>query len=189
MGISIAGLRSRLASQGSAGWKDNFANLTAAATGSGAPSLQPFGPSGNAKQRRFGIGDSVYVVWHIDHDVQPESICHVHVHWATDGADTNTVKWEINYTFAKGHDQEAFSTDAQVTLEEAASGTAWQHMITEDNTGFNIPEVDSLVVAEVRRITNGGTNNLDDVFGLFVDIHYQSDREHTYSRSPNFYGG
>ena len=169
------------------GWKDNFANLTAAATGAGTPSLQPFGPTGTVKQRRFGINDSVYVVWHIDHDAAPGSQCYMHVHWSSNGVSTNTVKWQLSYTYAKGHDQEAFSADTVLTLEQAGSGTAWQHMVLEDTVGMEIPEVDSLVICEVKRITNGGTENTDDIFGLFVDIHYLSDRETTPQRAPDFY--
>ena len=169
------------------GWKDNFANLTAAATGAGTPSLQPFGPSGTVKQRRFGIGDSVYVVWHIDHDIIPDSTGYMHVHWTSDGVNTGLVAWQLSYTFSKGHNQESFNTDTVLTLEEAAQGTAWRHMVTEDTTGFTLPEVDSLVVAEVKRVAPSTGSNSDDIFGLFVDIHYASDRETTPSRAPDFY--
>lgn len=171
------------------GWKDNFANLTAAEVGAGAPTMTAFGPSGTVKQRSFIVNDSVYIVWHIDHDVAPGSTAYMHMHWATNGTSTNTVKWQISYTYAKGHQQEAFPTDTVLSLEAAPTATAWQHEITEDTTGFVIPEVDSLIVAEVKRVTNGGTDNTDTVFGLFADIHYLSDRSCTPSRSPDFYTG
>lgn len=169
------------------GWKDNFASLTAAATGNSAPAMAPFGPSGVIGQRRFGIGDSVYVIWHIDHDIKPESLAYMHVHWTTDGIDTGLVQWQISYTVSKGHNQDSFGTDTVLTLEEAASGVAWRHMVTEDATGFTIPEPDSLIIAEVKRIAPTSGANADEVFGLFVDIHYQSDRDYTPQRSPNFY--
>ena len=171
----------------SEGWKDEFAALVAAATGAGSPDMFAFGPTGNIKQRRFKVGDSVYVCWHVNHDVKVGSTCYMHVHWSTDGTDTNTVKWDINYTFAKGHNQEAYPAETTVSVEEAGSGTAWQHMISEDTVGMTIPEVDSLIIAEVERVTNGGTNNTDDVFGLYVDIHYESDRDATPNRAPDFY--
>lgn len=171
------------------GYKDNFANLTAAATGAGTPSLQPFGPSGVVKQRRFGINDSVYVVWHIDHDVAPGSTCFMHVHWTSNGVDTGPVRWQLNYTYAKGHDQESFPADTTLELEQNGSGSAWRHMVLEDTTGMIIPEVDSLVVCEVKRITPSAGSNSDDIFGLFVDIHYLSDRQTTPQRAPDFYYG
>lgn len=175
------------------GYRDNFANLTAAATGAGTPSLQAFGPSGNIKQRRFSIGDSVYVVWHINHDVVPDSTCFLHMHWTTDAVGTQReqpVHWEINYTYAKGHSQgDAFPADTTVTLIDTPTTTAWEHRVIEDTTGFTIPEVDSLVVAEIKRVTNGATENNSQVFGLFADIHYLSDRNTTVSRAPDFYQG
>lgn len=173
------------------GYKDNFANLTAAATGAGTPTLAVFGPSGNVKQRKFAVGDSVYVVWHIDHDVAPDSTCFMHVHWSSDYDGTNKdqpVKWQINYTYAKGHQQETFPTETTLELTDTPTA-AWEHRIIEDTTGFTIPEVDSLVIAEVKRVTNGGTENNADTFGLFVDIHYLSDRSTTPQRAPNFYTG
>lgn len=172
----------------SEGWKDNFANLTAAATGAGAPALAAFGPSGVVKQREFGIGDSVYVVWHMDHDVRPGSLAHMHVHWSSNGTSTGLVRWEINYTFAKGHQQANFPADSQVRIEQAGAGTAWRHMIAEDQTGFIIPEVDSLIIAEVKRIAPTTGSNANQIFGLFVDIHYQSDRDTTVGKAPPFYG-
>lgn len=171
------------------GWKDNFANLTEAAKGAGSPSMQPFGPSGTIQQRRFGIGDSVYVVWHINHDVSIGSDCFIHVHWTTDGTNTGLVAWDITYTVAAGHNQEPFGTDTTISIEEVGSGTAWQHMITEDDTGFTIPEVDSLIVAEIKRVSPSTGSNSDDVFGIFADLHYLSDRETTPRRAPDFYAG
>lgn len=169
------------------GWKDNFANLTAAATGAGTPSLTAFGPTGNIKQRAFGVNDSVYVVWHVDHDVAPGSTAYMHMHWTTSNTSPQPVHWQFNYTLAKGHNQEAFPAETTLEIIGTPSGTPWQHMISEDTTGFTIPEVDSLIICEIKRVTNGGTDNPNIVFGLFADIHYLSDRDATPQRSPDFY--
>ena len=183
---------------GVSGWKDNLAALAGQPTGANAPTLANFGPTGNIKQPAFATvagGDSVYVIWHIDHDIKPGSTGYMHVHWTTDGTSTDEVRWEITYTQALGHNQYAadgttpislFSEDTTVVVQEAASGHAWQHMVTEDQTGFLVPEPDSLIVAEVKRVATT-PNNTDTVFGLFVDIHYESDRELTPQRAPDFY--
>lgn len=169
------------------GWRDLRASLVAAATGVGTPALTAFGPSANIKQLSFAVGDSVYVACHVDHDVKPGSTMYMHVHWATNGTSTNTVKWELNYTVAKGHNQESFPAETTISLEEAAQGTPWRHMVTEDAVGFVAPEVDSVILMELKRVTNGGTENTDTVFGIFVDIHYESDRNATLNRVPDFY--
>lgn len=171
------------------GWRDMMMALTAAATGAGTPTLAAFGPTGNIKQRSFGVGDSVYTSMHVDHDVKRNSLMYPHVHWSTNGTSTNKVKWQLSYTVAAGHNQENFGADAVVYLEEAAAGTAWRHMITEDTVGVAIPEIDSLVIVELKRITSSGSANNDTVFGLFIDWHYEVEGYATPSRAPDFYVG
>jgi hypothetical protein len=170
------------------GWKDLRASLVGQEKGAGAPTLTVFGPTGTIKQLAFGIGDSVFVAVHWDHDIKPGSICYPHVHWSTSGTSTNTVKWELTHITAAGHNTANFPADTVLTLEEAAAGTAWRHMVTEDPVGFVVPEIDAITMVELERITNGGTENADTVFGLFLDFHYQSGPYYgTPYRSPNFY--
>lgn len=169
------------------GWRDLRMALVAAATGAGAPASAAFGPTGGVKQLSFGVGDSVYVAGHVDHDVKVGSTFYPHMHWAVSGTDTASVRWQITYTTAKGHNQESFGADTVVYLEEAAQGTAWRHMVTEDSVGFPALEVDSLFVAEIKRISNGGVDNANTVFGLFMDIHYEVQQYATPSRVPDFY--
>jgi hypothetical protein len=169
------------------GWRDLRSALVGTASGAAAPSLTVFGPTGFMKQLAFGIGDSVYIAFHVDHDYKPGSIAFPHIHWTTNGTQTNSVKWQLEYTIASGHNQSSFPADTTLTVEEAAHGTAWRHMITEHPTGFSMIEPDTLILAELTRITNGGTNNTDTVFGLFVDMHYETQQYATPSRVPDFY--
>lgn len=157
-----------------------------------APTWSSFGPSGIQRAYSFAVNDFIYLEgFHILHDIKRNTLIYPHVHWSTDGVDTNTVKWEISYTVAKGHNQEAFPADTTISVEQAGSGTAWQHMISEVSQGsgtFTAPEVDSLILMRVKRVTNGGTDNADNVFGMFVDLHVEIDRPGTISKSPDFYG-
>lgn len=173
-------------------WQDYLTSISTGKTGAAnAPTWTAVGPTGTNFAWAFGLNDYIQLAgFHVLHDIKRGSLMYPHVHWTTDGTDTNTVKWELSYTYAKGHDQEAFPADTVITVEQAASGTAWQHMISEvgDATGaFTAPEVDSIIMTRIRRITNGGIDNTDDVFGLFVDIHYQLDRAGTLNKAPNFY--
>lgn len=169
------------------GWRDLRSSLVGTAAGAGAPALAVFGPTGNIKQMSFAVGDSVYVALHVDHDIKPGSTMYPHVHWSTNGTNVQAVKWQLSYIKALGHNQANFAADAVISVQEAAQGTAWRHMITEDAVGFVAPEVDSLIMIELKRVTNGGTENTDVVFGLFVDIHYMADRNATPNRVPSFY--
>lgn len=171
-------------------WDDNLTSLLVSRPGATSPTLTAFGPTGTNQQWVFAVNDFVYTAgFHIMHDIKIDSKIYPHVHWTTDGTDVNTVKWELSFTIAKGHDQEAFPADTVINLEQAGSGTAWQHMIVEatDAQAVTAPEVDSLIIMRVRRVTNAATDNADDVFGMFVDIHYQKDRFGTVNKAPDFY--
>lgn len=174
------------------GWRDLRTALVAAKVPAvGSPTLTAFGPSGGIFQNAFAVDDTVFFAFHIDHDVKQGSTMFPHVHWTTNGVNTATVKWEFEYTIAARNgstiESVEFPAPSIITIEEAAAGTAWTHMVTEDATGFTAPEIDSLVVCKLKRITNGGTNNTDDVFGLFCDIHYECQQYGTPSRSPDYY--
>lgn len=172
-------------------WKDMIGPTLGAPKGSAAPTDKVFGPTGTVKMPVFAVNDSVFMAFHVPHDIDPGSTAYFHVHWATDGTDTAPTRWEISYTMAKGHGQAAFPADTVLAIQSgAATATAWYHEITEDATGFTLPEVDSLILCTLKRITiDGGADNADDVFGLFMDIHYQSDRDGTPYKAPNFYTG
>ena len=125
------------------GWKDLRMSVVGSAAGGGTPTLAAFGPTGNIKQTSFGIGDSVYLAGHVDHDIKLGSTMYIHVHWSTNGTSTNNVKWQVSYITAERENQQAFSADTIIALEEAATGTAWSHMVTEDLVGFHVLDVDS----------------------------------------------
>lgn len=138
----------------------------------------------------FQLNDEAWAVFHIDHDYKPGSPIYLHTHWTSDGSDVNTVRWEFTYTVAKGHNQSNFNmTGTTVTVTTTPNGTAWRHYISEIGTGISSSEFepDALIIVRIRRITNGGTNNGDDIFLLKTDAHYQADRLTTPNKAPNFY--
>lgn len=175
-----------------AGWKDMLAPLTAAGVPiANAPALTAF-TIGTYTRREyaFSVGDYLYVQpFHINHDIKPNGLGYLHVHWMTNGTSTASVKWQFDLVRAKGHNQEAFTQVASRTVEQAASGTAFQHMVSEVDVAdaLTFTEPDELLLVTLTRVTNGGTDNADTVFGLMVDIHYESDRDATPNKAPNFY--
>ena len=110
-----------------------------------------------------------------------------HVHWTTNGTNTAVVRWQVSLITAPGHNRGNYGEDVPYTVEEAAHGTAWRAMVTEHATGFTAPEIDSLVIIELKRIANGGTDNTDRVFANFVDLHYEIGQIATPSRVPDFF--
>ena len=59
---------------------------------------------------------------------------------------------------------------------------------TTAQTIAGLTEPDGLIHVVVSRITNGGTDNSDGIFGLTADIHYQSTNMATVNKAPSFYG-
>jgi len=169
-------------------WTDYLASMATGKGAASAPSMQTFNTTWEAL--RFGTGDGVYMYFHINHDIKEGTNVYPHIHWAKGtGTDTNIVKWQIDYTIAKGHDQEAFPATTTVTVEGTPPVTPWWHMISEVSAAdsFEAPEVDSIVIIKVERISNGGSNNNDEIFGLFVDLHAEIDRPGTPNKAPDFY--
>jgi len=174
-------------------WKDNVAAIAAANTGVAAPTLRLFGATGSGTQRKeyvFGTGDSVYIApFHVNHDILPGAKVYPHVHWSTDGTDTGNVQWELTIIRALGHDQAAFDAQTVIQIEQAASGTTWQHMVAEcsDGDALTVTEPDELICIVLERIAASTDENTDSVFGLMVDLHYESNTIGTINKAPNFY--
>lgn len=176
----------------STGWKDMLAPLsTAGVPNQNAPTLSDF-TVGTVLRReyRFAIGDYLYMQpFHVNHDVKPGGQAFLHMHWTTDGTSTAAVRWEFQILRALGHNQAPFTQEATRFVEQAGSGVAYQHMVTEvaPADAMILSEPDELILVTVRRVTNGGTDNTDDVFGLMCDLHYESDRDATPQKAPDFY--
>jgi hypothetical protein len=175
------------------GWKDLTSTINdAGVPAASAPTMRAFGPASTPQREEFAfaIGDYCFCqAFHVNHDIKPNGLAFLHVHWSTDGSSTATVKWELTITRAKGHNQANFGAPVVLTVEQAAAGTAWRHMITEVPVGsaLTLTEPDELLIVTARRITNGTTNNPDHVFGLMVDFHYETDRDSTPNKAPPFY--
>ena len=185
---AIVGLALRTAT----GWKDLVASIASAPVGAVAPTYQNFGAAGTLQRREyaFAINDYVFLPpFHINHDTKPGGQAYLHIHWSTNGVSTATVKWEFHIQRALGHNQANFPAPTAITVTQAAAGTAWRHMIAEVDVAnaLTLTEPDELLLVTVRRVTNGGVDNADNVFGLMVGIHYEADRDATPNKAPNFY--
>jgi len=137
---------------------------------------------------KFSLNDLCWMAYHIPHDYAPNTDVFFHTHWLADGTDANTVKWEYIYTYAKGHNQQAFNLTGTTVYSEQASPAQYQHMVSE-TAAVTISgiEPDGIIYVRIRRVANGGTDNTDGIFVLTADVHYQSTNIATKNRTPNFY--
>jgi hypothetical protein len=171
------------------GWRDMIGQIVARATGPGNPSWSQMG-GGPFFGYKFAVNDSVWIPYHIQHDYSLGTDILIHSHWTTSGVSVASVKWQFDYTYAKGHDQDNFDIAGLTTsVEQAAQGTPWRHMLSEIAVAISDPdfEPDGIIMTRIRRVTNGAVNNADDVFLVVADCHYQVNAFATKNRVPNFY--
>ena len=175
------------------GWFDLVSPITdAGVPGASAPIRTAFGPAHTPQHEQFAFDVNDYVFcepFHINHNIKVGGKAYAHVHWSTNGTNLAEVKWEMSIMRALGHNQANFGAPVVVSVSQAAQGSAWRHMITEVSLSdaLTLTEPDELILVTLRRITNGGTNNTDNVFGLTVDFHIEVDRQATLNKAPNFY--
>jgi hypothetical protein len=171
------------------GWKDITGSFTVRASGPGRPVWTQMGAS-PFYGYEFALNDQVQIEYHLQHDYSPGTSIFLHTHWVTNGTNTQSVRWEFTYTYAKGHNQANYNlTGTTVTATEAPPGSAWRHMTSEISAGVSDAnfEPDGILIVRIRRITNGGTDNTDRVFLIEADCHYQANAIVTKNKSPNFY--
>ena len=173
-------------------WKDLISPIsTAGLPAQDAPTAAAFGPSGLRREMAFGVGDYCFPQpFHVNHDILPGAKALVHVHWSTDGTNTASVRWELQISRCLRDAATGFPAPTSYYVEDAPTAVAWRHIVSEIDIAdaLELVEPDELILVTLRRVTNGGTNNTDDVFGLTVDFHYQSQIHGTINKVSDFYG-
>jgi hypothetical protein len=183
---------SKVGGEESVGFKDLVSSVSAAGVAaSSAPVMTAFGPSGLYEAYKFAVNDYVFLLpYHVNHDIKRNGKAYIHIHWSSSGTNIQPVKWEVQVSRAKGHNQANFGAPTTFTLTQTPHGTAWRHMIVEasESQVLILTEPDELINCVIRRVTNGGVENTDSIFGLTADLHYEALRAHTPYKVPNFYG-
>jgi len=173
------------------GWKDMTANMSSGrGTGASAPSWAAF--RGNIEALEFSAGtmNEVFITFHPNHDIIEGENFYPHIHWSPNGTGTGTVRWGIEYSIAKGFDQEAFPEPTTIYVEhEITTNSQYRHLISEvtDAQAIPMPEVDSLVLLRIfRDAAHANDDFASTVFGLTADLHYRSGKFNTVGKRPDF---
>lgn len=116
-------------------WHDIIGDIRPKAVGLGAPARAVF-RGGTIGQFAFVLNDLVDFEFHIPHDYAPGTDLYWHIHWAHNGTDISGTLEVTNYlSYAKGHDQAAFSAEIAPTLTYATVDVAttpqYRHRIDE----------------------------------------------------------
>lgn len=175
-------------------WNDYVNDLAQGkVAGSNVPTWSTFRDGLKAYAFSASSMNEVWVTFHILHDIKLGTTLFPHIHWSP-GVSTNTgtVRWGIEYTHCKGHQQQAFPASTTVFVEQAADGTAYKHYIAEVVAGDAIAalnvEPDTLIQIRVYRDAAHANDTFPDVaFGLEMDLHYLQAQLGTLNKEPDFF--
>lgn len=181
-------------------WKDKEGFAIFNTGGAGAPTISAY-RGGNCRGLSFALNDKLDYHIHMPHDWAPGTDLYAHVHWSHNGtAITGNASFQLDYTYAKGHNQADFAAEKQQTITYATTniGTTpqWRHRIDEvqlsDATGSgnylnrgNL-EPDGMILIAVK-LTALPTITGGNLFIHMLDLHYQSTGVGTKQKAPNFY--
>lgn len=176
------------------GWRDNIVELKVDSSSPNAPTLESI--RGGILGWKFPVNEltEAHSAFHIDHDYALGTALYLHVHWVCPTTDVGTVRWGFEYTVAKGHQQAAFPTTTTVYVEQTTTGTAYMHYVGEVGEASAISgtgiEPDTVILVRLFRDGAHVNDTLNaNVFGVFLDLHYQADRATTPFKAPNFLTG
>jgi hypothetical protein len=179
------------------GWRDIEGPVTIELVGPTSPSYETF--QGVQQGYAFSVNDIMQHRYHIPHDYAANSDLFIHIHWACKVASivSGAPTFSCKVSYAKGHNQAAYSADiTTVDITENASGTQYQHMLTQIQLSAVSPSANQLdsndiepdgIIKMVTELTANTISPSADPFIDRIDIHYQSTNIGTKSNSPNFY--
>ena len=174
------------------GWRDLTSDVSVRGSGYNDPTFAVYtGTAIRAYQFSASTMNECFLTFHVPHDWVPGSAIYFHSHWSNAAATPNTgnVKWNFDYSFAKGFGQGAFPTVQTATVTAASPAVRYRHNVSE-TAAVSIPlmEVDGLILVRAYRdAANAADTCTDAVFLHTVDIHYQSTNVATKNKAPNFY--
>ena len=165
------------------GWNDFLMpGLILPRTAANAPVITTF--RGNIEALAFQNGGAqpreTWSSLHVLHNYRTGTKIFPHIHWSHNNATpSGDVKWQIEYSIAKGHSGGTFPAATTISLIQTA-GAQYEHMLIETSSGDAIPaaeaEPDSVILFRVFRDSGDGEDTFaDDAFLLFLDLHFQTD--------------
>jgi hypothetical protein len=171
------------------GWKDVIGRAVARTTGATVATFEQIGAT-VFYANKFDLNDEMWFELHIPHDFEGSNI-YLHAHWVASGTNANAVKWQFDWTTAKGYGRGEFNfaspTTDYATTTPGGSTAQYRHFISETAAQNSANyEIDGLVMVRLKRITNGATDNTDSIYLLFCDAHYQSNGSPTLNRNYPF---
>ncbi len=182
----------------SPGWRDILGSFSnAKTTGPNQPTwtMVVNDGAGSSGVYAFAFAPTVlnelWTSFHLNHDYAIGTPFFPHVHWLPDSTNTGVVRWGIEFSAAKGHDQEVFPTTTIIFIEQSAPGIINRHMLAEvADPGITVPgaEPDMLILVRFfRDAAHANDTYTGNAIGLNLDAHFKVDRDSTLNKEPDFY--
>jgi hypothetical protein len=174
------------------GWRDNIVQVSVDPNNPNSATLNVF--RGGIQAYTFFDGEMTecFANFHIDHDYAPGTALYPHIHWACGSSTSGTVRWGVEYSYAKGHGQEPFSEPVTIYVEQTSDGTPYKHYVAEVSDAQAIPgtgiETDGILICRFFREGAHVNDTLEcDAFVFCVDLHYQASQYATPRKAPDFF--
>ncbi len=179
------------------GWHDLLSpTVIYSGAASNKPSFDAF--RGNIRQYSFIVNDESFHHFHLPHDYKMGTDLYIHTHWTHAATDvtSGSVTWEFEATYSKGYDRAVWPLPITTSVTQAASTTAYRHMIAETTLSsvggiggkLNTNDLETDGVIEVRlRLANNTINGTPRIFMNYCDVHYQTTGVPTKNRNYNFW--
>lgn len=149
------------------------------ATGANNPAIKVF--RGNIEALAFaGAGgmEEAFGAIHLLHGLKQGSSPTLHIHWShIIGAPSGNVKWQVDYTIARGYGAGTFSAPTTMTSVQAAPAQ-YVHQISSDDdmviTNSVEVEPDSLLLLRIYRDPVDAEDTFaNDAYVFQIDMHYE----------------
>jgi hypothetical protein len=190
----VDGNFSELDTRTAEGWRDLVCGLETR-SGPSEPVLQNFRNGVYLYSFSSDVVQEAFAMAHIDHDYKLGSELFPHMHWTTDTTNTGTVRWGMEYTWARRFDDTGvteFGPTNTIYVEQSAQNVAYRHYVAQptvgngiDGTGMNIDTV--ILIRVFRDAEHVNDTYPDSVYGITFDLHYQCERYATPNKDPNFF--
>lgn len=173
------------------GWEDDIGEIIVRGSGVNDPTWAVVRDNLYAFQLSASTMNQFWRYLHLKHDWHPGSVISMHLHLIpTTTTATGTMRFGMEYSYAKGHDQANFPASTTVYTEYTfAANKQYRHLILEfpdiTNAAF---EVDGAILLRIfRDATHVNDTFADPISIMTADAHYQKSRFATKNKAPNFY--
>lgn len=164
----------------------------AAGRSAAAPTLTAF--RGNIDLYAFtGVTTTQELMFaiHILHDLKAGTDLTFHVHWShIIAAPTGSVKWNVEFTSARGYNLDAYHAPISLSTVQAAGAQYSHHISNDDNMKISsrlTVQPDSIVLGRIYRDpTDSEDTFANDAYLINMDLHYQMGQIGTTERNRSW---